>query len=251
MLHDPCGIAGKPRLLQSGGALLSTARLLDLKGKPRPSRSAKRTPPPMPRPNSTFRKVESFCTRTEDARRVTVDSRGGPPLDAPHPAGDPVAKYLLKVSYNAEGIKGVMKEGDTSRVAAVTKALSRVGESLKSFSYAFGSEDVDAIADVPDRYGPRGNPRFLRLSRQLRDDCADHPRRGGRRHEDGHRLPIPGLIARQVAAPPTRASATEDSDRPRGGAQRTLRRCGDRRPADQLGSSTSPRSSSVPPRGLA
>jgi uncharacterized protein with GYD domain len=61
-----------------------------------------------------------------------------------------VAKYLLKVSYSAEGIKGVMKEGGTSRVASVEKALSGVGGSLESFYYAFGTDDVYVIADVPD-----------------------------------------------------------------------------------------------------
>ena len=34
-----------------------------------------------------------------------------------------MAKYLLKVSYNSDGIAGVMKAGGTSRVTAVKKAL--------------------------------------------------------------------------------------------------------------------------------
>lgn len=61
-----------------------------------------------------------------------------------------MAKYMLKVSYNADGIKGVMKEGGTSRVASVEKALSGVGGSLESFYYAFGTDDVYVIADLPD-----------------------------------------------------------------------------------------------------
>ena len=61
-----------------------------------------------------------------------------------------MAKYLLKVSYNVEGIKGVMKEGGTSRVASVEKALAGVGGSLESFYFAFGGDDVYVIADVPD-----------------------------------------------------------------------------------------------------
>ena len=32
-----------------------------------------------------------------------------------------MSKYLLKVSYTPEGIKGLMKEGGTSRVASVEK----------------------------------------------------------------------------------------------------------------------------------
>jgi uncharacterized protein with GYD domain len=64
--------------------------------------------------------------------------------------GLPVGKYLLKVSYSAEGLKGVMKEGGTSRVKAVERALAGVGGSLESFYFAFGGDDVYVIADVPD-----------------------------------------------------------------------------------------------------
>lgn len=61
-----------------------------------------------------------------------------------------MAKYLLKVSYSATGVKGVMKEGGTSRVKAVERALAGVGGSLESFYFAFGADDVYVIADVPD-----------------------------------------------------------------------------------------------------
>jgi uncharacterized protein with GYD domain len=63
--------------------------------------------------------------------------------------GVAMAKYLLKVSYSAEGIKGVMKAGGTSRVTAVEKALAGVGGSIESFYFAFGNDDVYVIADVP------------------------------------------------------------------------------------------------------
>ena len=59
-----------------------------------------------------------------------------------------MAKYLLKVSYSADGLKGVMKEGGTNRVKAVERALAGVGGSLESFY--FGQDDVYVIADVPD-----------------------------------------------------------------------------------------------------
>ena len=62
-----------------------------------------------------------------------------------------MAKYLLKVSYSAEGMKGVMKEGGTSRVTAIEKILESVGGSLESFHFAFGAADVYVIADVPDQ----------------------------------------------------------------------------------------------------
>ncbi len=61
-----------------------------------------------------------------------------------------MAKYLLKVSYSVDGLKGVMMEGGTSRVKAVERALAGVGGSLESFYFAFGDEDVYVITDLPD-----------------------------------------------------------------------------------------------------
>ena len=61
-----------------------------------------------------------------------------------------MGKYLLKVSYTPEGIKGVVKAGGSSRVTAVEKALAGVGGSLESFYFALGTDDVYVIADVPD-----------------------------------------------------------------------------------------------------
>ena len=61
-----------------------------------------------------------------------------------------MAKYLLKASYSVEGLKGVMMEGGTSRVKSVEAALAGVGGSLESFYFAFGSDDVHIIVDVPD-----------------------------------------------------------------------------------------------------
>lgn len=61
-----------------------------------------------------------------------------------------MAKYLLKVSYSVDGLKGVMKEGGSSRVKAVERALAGVGGSLEAFYFAFGADDVYVIVDVPD-----------------------------------------------------------------------------------------------------
>ncbi|MCW2491292.1 MAG: hypothetical protein JWN47_656 [Frankiales bacterium] len=60
-----------------------------------------------------------------------------------------MAKYLIKASYNAEGIKGVMKAGGTSRVDAVKKAIESVGGSVESFYFAFGGDDVYVTVDAP------------------------------------------------------------------------------------------------------
>ena len=61
-----------------------------------------------------------------------------------------MAKFLIKASYNVDGIKGVMKEGGTRRVAAVQRALSGLGGSVESFYFAFGGDDVYVIVEAPD-----------------------------------------------------------------------------------------------------
>ena len=61
-----------------------------------------------------------------------------------------MGKYLLKVSYSAEGLKGVMKQGGTGRVRAVERAVAGVGGSLESLYFAFGADDVYVIVDVPN-----------------------------------------------------------------------------------------------------
>ena len=59
-------------------------------------------------------------------------------------------KYLLQVSYTAEGARGLMKEGGTSRRAMVEQLLKETGGSLEAFYFAFGEDDVVTIVDVPD-----------------------------------------------------------------------------------------------------
>ncbi len=61
-----------------------------------------------------------------------------------------MAKYLIKASYNAEGIKGVMKAGGTARVDAVKKAIETVDGSIESFYFAFGGDDVYVTVDAPN-----------------------------------------------------------------------------------------------------
>jgi uncharacterized protein with GYD domain len=61
-----------------------------------------------------------------------------------------MAKYLLKASYTADGLKGVMKSGGTSRVKALEGTLAGVGGSLESLYFAFGGDDVYLIVDLPD-----------------------------------------------------------------------------------------------------
>ena len=60
-----------------------------------------------------------------------------------------MAKYLIKASYNADGIRGVMKGGGSARVEAVSKALASVDGSVESFYFALGGDDVYVTVDAP------------------------------------------------------------------------------------------------------
>jgi len=59
-------------------------------------------------------------------------------------------KYLIKASYTAEGIKGVLKDGGTKRRAAAEAAVKSTGGKLEGFYFAFGDSDALVIVDAPD-----------------------------------------------------------------------------------------------------
>ena len=61
-----------------------------------------------------------------------------------------MAKYLWKANYVGEGLKGLIKEGGTSRRAVVEKMVKSLGGKLEVFYYAFGETDLYVIADMPD-----------------------------------------------------------------------------------------------------
>ena len=59
-------------------------------------------------------------------------------------------KYLFEVSYNADGTKGLLKEGGSGRMAQVTNMVQGLGGKVELFYYAFGETDSFTIVDVPD-----------------------------------------------------------------------------------------------------
>lgn len=59
-------------------------------------------------------------------------------------------KYLVQASYVGEGLKGLIKEGGSSRRDTVAKVIEGLGGKLETFYYAFGDFDVLGIADMPD-----------------------------------------------------------------------------------------------------
>ena len=59
-------------------------------------------------------------------------------------------KYLVQASYVGEGLKGLLKEGGSSRRATVEAVIKGMGGTLESFYYAFGEDDVFGVAEFPD-----------------------------------------------------------------------------------------------------
>lgn len=58
-------------------------------------------------------------------------------------------KFLIKASYNAEGARGLLKEGGSARRDAVRKMLEGIGGKLEAFYYAHGEDDAFVLVDVP------------------------------------------------------------------------------------------------------
>ncbi len=61
-----------------------------------------------------------------------------------------MAKYLIEASYSAEGLRGVQKDGGSSRRDAAARAISSIGGHLDCVYYAFGDHDVIGIFEAPD-----------------------------------------------------------------------------------------------------
>jgi uncharacterized protein with GYD domain len=59
-------------------------------------------------------------------------------------------KYLIRASYNPEGVKGVLSEGGSGRRDAIAKLAEGLGGKLETFHFAFGDDDVFTILDFPD-----------------------------------------------------------------------------------------------------
>ena len=49
-----------------------------------------------------------------------------------------MSRYLIQASYNAAGVKGVIKEGGTSRKAAVEKAVAGWAAGWRHFTLLSG-----------------------------------------------------------------------------------------------------------------
>ena len=59
-------------------------------------------------------------------------------------------KFLIKASYNADGVRGLLKDGGSKRRATVQKLVEGMGGKLEAFYYAYGPDDAIIIAELPD-----------------------------------------------------------------------------------------------------
>lgn len=59
-------------------------------------------------------------------------------------------KYLLKASYNADGVRGVMKDGGSKREAAARALVKSLGGKVECFYFCHGDADAVVICDFPD-----------------------------------------------------------------------------------------------------
>lgn len=58
-------------------------------------------------------------------------------------------KYLIRGRYTPEGLKGLLREGGSSRRKAIERAFEHAGGRLESLYYAFGEEDFYVIGELP------------------------------------------------------------------------------------------------------
>jgi uncharacterized protein with GYD domain len=58
-------------------------------------------------------------------------------------------KYMWKVSYTADGARGLMKQGAVDRAAQIGKITAANGGTLEGFYFAFGETDAFVIAELP------------------------------------------------------------------------------------------------------
>jgi uncharacterized protein with GYD domain len=59
-------------------------------------------------------------------------------------------KYLIKATYTADGVKGLLKDGGSKRRQAAEAAVKSTGGKLEGFYFAFGEADAYVIVDAAD-----------------------------------------------------------------------------------------------------
>ena len=57
--------------------------------------------------------------------------------------------YLLQGSYTAEGAKGLLAEGGSSRIAQATALVESVGGTVECLYFAYGADDIIGVCEMP------------------------------------------------------------------------------------------------------
>jgi len=61
-----------------------------------------------------------------------------------------MAKYVVTGEYVGEGVAGLLKDGGTGRLKAVTALVEGVGGRVDGLYYGVGGTDVFVVVDLPD-----------------------------------------------------------------------------------------------------
>jgi uncharacterized protein with GYD domain len=59
-------------------------------------------------------------------------------------------KYMISANYTASGAAGLLKDGGTARVNAITALVESGGGSVECIYWVMGADDIVIIADAPD-----------------------------------------------------------------------------------------------------
>lgn len=61
-----------------------------------------------------------------------------------------MTKFLVRVTYTAEGISGLGKEGGTARAEVINSLVENAGGRVECLYFAFGEHDLYVMGELPD-----------------------------------------------------------------------------------------------------
>ena len=111
-----------------------------------------------------------------------------------------MAKYMIRVSYAAEGTKGLIKDGGSGRARVAEELIKSLGGKMEAFYFAFGDDDAYVIVDAPDNVSVAAASLggLLEWSGCHKDDRAHHSGGDGRGHQENGQLSATGKVVSQV-----------------------------------------------------
>lgn len=62
-----------------------------------------------------------------------------------------MSKYLMEAKFTSEGLKGLHRDGGTTRAQVVNKAVTSLGGKVESFHFALGENDSYTLMELPDK----------------------------------------------------------------------------------------------------